>query len=133
MKRAMILVAALALAGCSSGGSDATSPAKPKATTTTVPSRTIEGTIGGSDCYLLSPDGMPDGAPVVITDGAGKQLAVGEVVGDMPDKRDGVCAKTWRVKNVPEGASGYKVTVGKGGDPVEFTWYDLTHEPAITR
>lgn len=119
----------LVLAGCGSSGGDAAAPTTAASTTTSVPTKTIVGTIGGTTCSLLSPSGLLDGDPVVVTDGAGKQLAVGKVTGEVGDRPDR-CIMQWKVKGVPEGASGYKVIVDDN-DAVEFTWYELTHDAAI--
>lgn len=121
-----IAIGALVLAGCGGSGSDgaATTTTAAEATTTAPAGETVHGTVALGPVYCGSTD-WSEGEPVAILDGAGKQLAVGQI----DRKRStggGKCVAEWSVDGVPSDASGYQVEVG--GSTVDATWLELSDE-----
>ena len=121
-----VLAVALVLAGCGSSGGGQSAPTS---TTSAPPKKhTIRGFAVDSVCI----GEVNPGDTVEITDGAGKELAVGQILGETeklqvesPD-----CAYDWEVKGVPEGASGYMVAIGKW--PAKpFTWRQILDAPVL--
>lgn len=75
--------------------------------------------------------GLSIGETVAVTDSNGKLLAQGEITKDISaDYPNAQCAAQWTVKDVPEGADGYRIRVGEY-DPKEFDWLELLDDPSM--
>ncbi|MEN9645818.1 MAG: hypothetical protein RL238_2487 [Actinomycetota bacterium] len=107
-------LAVAALAGCSGDDNDGGAA-----------TRTLDGTFtirfaGGNDAPCAPADDHPDlvdGAPVVVTDGAGNVVAQG-TLGDGTAKFD-ACVRSFEVVGVPD-VAGFRVSVGSYG-PIDVT------------
>lgn len=114
--RAGLAIAALTVAAACGGGSD--SPAKTK---TFVASGSIQlyatGNVDtGDGCYGSNGyDDIRPGAPVVVKDAAGKQLALGKLgQGDTGKYR--TCVFDFTVDDIPSGKGPYSVEVSHRGE-----------------